>query len=150
MSEWAIYFNGLLDSFLLVVDSALFILALLVQRIIYPSFTRIEHKAFKEWHNIYTTRIGQIVAPLMGFQLFSGAYLLWLNTSDPFIWARFVLILFTWLDTFSRAVPLHQRLQMAEGADQHIALSSALIRINFPRTAVWGLILLLQLWTINA
>lgn len=150
MFDLGISFNELLDNVLLGVDSALFMLALLVQRIIYPSFVRFEHQTFKQWHSLYTTRIGQIVAPLMGLQLFSGFYLLWLHLDDVFIWARFILILITWIDTFSRAVPLHQRLQMAESTHQHIILSTALIRVNLPRTVVWGLIFLLQLCTLHA
>lgn len=127
------------------VDSSLVILAILVQRIIYPSFSKIDRASFLDWHSSYTSEIGRIVAPLMISQLALSMYSLWTsNFSLPSL-IVFVLVLYTWLDTFLRAVPLHAKLQEVNGLEAQITLSNKLVKVNLPRTFVWIAIFLVEL-----
>lgn len=119
-------------------------LALLVQRIIYPSFKDIDASAFQGWHHWYTGRIGQLVAPLMLIQLVWYSYALWSKPTYMWEGILWILVIFTWLDTFIRAVPLHNKLAtMHDGLDRQQS-QRKLVAINRPRTLAWLAILIIE------
>ena len=131
-----------MDQYRLMIDVALWMLIWLVQLIIYPSFLHTDQKPFKAWHNSYTGRITIFVAPLMFSQ--TGIYT-WQSFSrgrwDD--WAGLALVTITWLCTFVLSVPCHDRMQR-EGYSQDVI--QRLVTTNWPRTAAWNLVLLVDLW----
>lgn len=130
-----------LDLFILLVNAALFILIWMVQLVIYPSFLYYSEEKLKEWHVRYTKRITILVLPLMLGQLL--AYILLMirggNTMDLI---ELVIVLFCWLITFWKAVPLHQALETKQ---ETLTYRSELASINWYRTLAWSLILILSL-----
>jgi hypothetical protein len=132
----------------LAVDAALVVLALLVQRIIYPSFEKIFSDHFLSWHETYTSEIGRIVAPLMLAQLALSSYMLWHNSFSSLSVLIFVLVLLTWIDTFARAMPLHAQLQQIKSTKEQQTIARKLVKVNFPRTLIWIAIFALQLYSL--
>lgn len=126
------------------VDVGLVVLALLVQRIIYPSFIEVNGKQFLVWHKKYTKEIGRIVAPLMLAQLAISAFFVWETQFGRLSSVVFGLVIVTWVDTFARAMPLHAKLQQVKSLSEQIKLSQKLVQVNLPRTLIWALILGLQ------
>lgn len=130
------------------VNTALATLALLVQRIIYPAFATIETDRFHTWHGVYTQRIGQIVAPLMLLQV--GLYSFFvLQEPSAMAVIGLLLVLSTWIDTFSRAVPLHQQLSLLPAGKELTLLQQRLVKVNLPRTLLWIALVGLELLYIS-
>jgi hypothetical protein len=127
-----------------VIDASLFMLALLVQRIIYPTFDKVHLPSFGNWHQRYTKEIGRIVAPLMLLQLVISALFWWNNTTDLVAIFTLMLVVFTWIDTFARAIVIHNNLQQQIDLAELRVLTKALVRVNLPRTIAWLLVLLLN------
>jgi hypothetical protein len=130
----------------LLIDTGLFILIWIIQLVIYPSFLYYSEQDLNRWHAAYTQRISIVVMPLMLGQVFFYGYgiLLDWQTVDIFLC---VLILFNWLVTFLSAVPLHNRIQLANNSMQ---ARQKLLRINWFRTIAWTLIFLINLTTYYA
>lgn len=118
----------------LIVDSGLFVLILLVQFIIYPSFSFIEEKKFVHWHGRYTALIGMIVSPLMLTQV--AVEVVHCIEHDP-RWLRMVLIAAVWGATFSLSVPCHSRLHR-EG--KNFKVINRLVMSNWLRTLLWSML----------
>lgn len=122
------------------VDMGLCVLAWLVQLIIYPSFKNIESKQFLDWHAWYTGKITVVVAPLMFAQL--GLYSWQLRSGFDAVTVICAALAFsTWVITFQKAIPLHNKLSK-ERDESNMA---KLVKVNAWRTAVWSAIPLIQL-----
>jgi len=125
----------------LVTNTALGILILLVQQIIYPGFLFYKEAELKVWHKQYTKRIFYIIAPLMFMQLLAYSYAVVL---DP--WSinliGILLIAVNWYVTFFIAVPLHQRIDNEQDTYQ---VRLKLIRVNWLRSVAWLLVWVLSL-----
>ena len=130
------------------IDASLVVLALLVQRIIYPSFEKIFSDHFLSWHDTYTNEIGRIVAPLMLVQLALSSYMLWYYNFSLLNVLIFILVLLTWIDTFARAMPLHAQIQQIKSIDEQKNIARKLVKVNFPRTLIWIAIFALQLYSL--
>jgi hypothetical protein len=121
-------------------DFGLLILIWLVQLIIYPSFTFMTKANLIAWHPTYSSMISAVVIPLMLLQLASTFYLTYMQF-NYFLLAQCALIILLWLSTFFQAVPLHNQI------DSGIEIKKAaenLIRINWNRTIMWSLIVILN------
>jgi hypothetical protein len=123
------------------VDTALFILIWMVQLIIYPGFCYYEEENIKKWHPVYTKMITIIVLPLMVGQL--GLYSLAVfQQPDVLSISQFILVASTWGITFLFAVPLHSAI---EKVPQTVSHRKKLVQVNWPRTAIWTIILIISL-----
>lgn len=125
-----------LSKSILAIDLALFVLILLVQLIIYPSFQSIQVERFRGWHESYCKRIGCLVVPLMSLQLV-GSIVMLLGQAIALTVIKFLAVLATWLLTLLVMVPLHQQLRLGWNLQQ----IRKLVRLNWLRTFAWGLIL---------
>jgi len=123
----------------IIIDSLLFMLILLVQLIIYPTFHNISVDIFSEWHHGYMEKISFIVGPLMIIQpiivisqcLTHNSFLCYLSI---------IMILIVWAITFMYSVPCHNLLQY-NGYDKTIV--DKLILTNWYRTIPWMICLFL-------
>lgn len=123
------------------VDFGLLVLILMVQVIVYPSFTYYSKIDLVQWHQTYTPRITAIVAPLMMTQVAMHAYTLLFDFSY-FEIVQTVLIVAVWLITFIYFVPLHQKIEARQNNTTDL---KNLISYNWLRTIIWFLIVLFNL-----
>jgi hypothetical protein len=130
----------ILLQFSLPIDFALFVLILLVQLIIYPSFQVIHEEQFTSWHNSYCQLIGFIVLPLMVLQLLDSAILAF-KFFDPLTVVKLLTVLISWFLTLLVFLPLHNQLRL--GWNFH--LIHQVVRLNWLRTLSWGMALLLSM-----
>ena len=130
----------------LLFDTGLFILIWIVQLVIYPSFLHYSEENMKRWHSVYTSRISLVVMPLMLGQVVVYAYSLISGFKISALLIS-VLILFNWMVTFLKAVPLHNSIEKEEST---LEARQALVKINWLRTIAWTLILLISLSTFYA
>ena len=127
--------------FLKIVDFGLVVLTWMVQLIVYPSFLYYAKADLLRWHPKYTTAITLVVMPLMFGQLFGYGFAI----VRAFSWLRLaglVLVLATWLVTFTHAVPLHNAIAQGNGSPEVI---HRLINAHWVRTALWTAIFVLGL-----
>ena len=116
-----------------------------VQRVHYPLFDHVDAGRFVAFEQAHARRITWIVAPAMGLELITGAWLPWavgpgIERSVLLVGAG--LIAFLWISTAFIQVPCHARL--AHGYDA--AAHRRLVRTNSLRTAAWSLRALLVSW----
>ncbi len=124
----------------ILVDFGLVVLIWLVQLCIYPAFTYFEEKNLQKWHATYTWRITLVVLPLMFTQLLVSIYQLFIDV-DSFTLSYFLLVLLTWILTFTIYVPLHKKIDTQKNK---ILTSSKLVSLNWLRVFLWMLIFLLN------
>jgi len=120
----------------LLVDFGLVVLILLVQLVIYPSFTHMSAADLKKWHPSYTKRITVVVLPLMVAQLI----LVIVQTINAFTYLNLVSLLIVvalWALTFMQAVPLHAQI---EDSDDPLAAAHKLVTANRIRLFLWILL----------
>ena len=104
----------------------------LVQILVYPNFRLHQHPdTFIDFHRFHTTRITWIVAPAMGVELLSGA---WLFGAQPCAtyFLNFISICILWVLTALVNVPIHRHLEKNPKAVKNVLVWS-----NWPRTIVW-------------
>ena len=124
----------------LIIDSGLFVLIVIVQIIIYPSFIYYERENLLKWHKIYTKKIALIVLPLMLSQLTISliqVYLLATITSITYV----LLVLFLWIVTLLKFAPMHT--EISKGNFNRKFLNK-LIYLNWMRTTAWFILLILS------
>lgn len=124
----------------MVFDTGCFILIWLVQLVIYPSFRYYHPPNLSAWHFRYTKKITLVVLPLMLGQLILG--ILQAATSEFTYLLKLVLILSTWLLTFTVFVPLHNKIDQTDKSKE---VTIALVNKNWMRTALWSLIFILSI-----
>jgi hypothetical protein len=125
----------------LLVDTSLFILIWMVQLLIYPSFLYFKEIDIKKWHKRYTGRIIIIVLPLMLGQLLHYSRSVFLDFSTYNV-AMLAAVLGTWGITFFVSVPLHQDLDHLKDS---LASRLKLVKTNWIRTALWTVILIINI-----
>lgn len=111
-------------------------LILTIQFVHYPLFARVGVNGYAAYQREHVTRITWLVAPLMGAELGTGA---WLALRPPptvpaaSAWLGLALLLLIWLSTALVQSPLHGRL--AAGFDP--ARHARLVATNGWRTGAW-------------
>jgi hypothetical protein len=130
----------LLELATVIVDFGLVVLTWIVQLVIYPSFRYYAVKDLKSWHPKYTRRITIVVFPLMIFQLMLHSYFAF-ESPTILVIITALLVVFNWLITFIFAVPLHGKIDT--GQDPTILIDQ-LIYVNWVRTGLWNLIMVLS------
>lgn len=126
----------------LLIDACMLVLILLVQLIIYPSFTYCETKHLVRWHSKYSARLATIVIPLMLGQLLISGFQLFKNINkDSLIYAGMVGVL--WAITFIIFVPIHKLIASGKSKPEDLA---ALVKKNWIRTMLWILLFLYTLF----
>lgn len=119
--------------FRVVVDFGLVVLILLVQLIIYPSFTQMSPANLKAWHPVYTKRITFVVLPLM----LSQALTVILQVLKAFTYLHLtslLLVIALWLLTFLQAVPLHTKI---DHSNDPLRAANKLVKTNRIRGFLW-------------
>ncbi len=126
----------------LLLDTSLFILIWMIQLVVYPSFLYFSEKDIKKWHIGYTSRITIIVLPLMLGQLLLYSRSVFVDLSICNV-AMLATVLSTWGITFFVSVPLHQDL---DNLKDSLASRMKLVKTNWIRTALWTLILIINIF----
>ena len=104
-----------------------------VQVVHYPLFAEVGADTWFIYHADHERRTGWVVAPLMVVELGSAAGIVIIGGHGALAVAGLVLAASTWVLTFTLAVPLHRRLNVARES----ATLRRLVNINWLRTAVW-------------
>jgi hypothetical protein len=112
----------------------------LVQILVYPNFRLIPHSEFQSFHHFHTNRITWVVAPVMGVEMISGAWLCFTQTTAVYV-CNFTSILILWILTAGVSVPCHNHLSRNPEASK-----AKLIGSNWPRTGLWSLRSIFWLW----
>ena len=117
----------------LIIDSGLFVLIVIVQIIVYPSFIYYERDNLLKWHKVYTKKIALIVIPLMLSQLIISliqVYLLATITSIAYV----LLVFFLWIVTLFKFAPMHAEISKGNYDSKFL---NKLIYLNWMRTIAW-------------
>lgn len=125
----------------IIVNTGLCVLIWTVQLVVYPGLCYYNATDIKRWHRVYTNRITLIVLPLMLSQLALYVISSYLSPSYVSI-GLLLLILLNWGVTFLLAVPLHNVIGSAAPCKQE---RQQLVKINWIRTVIWTLILIISL-----
>jgi len=134
--------DNYLDILKLISDTGLLILIWLVQLIIYPSFRHTTIEKLIIWHPIYTTRITTVVLPLMLSQIILSGLLVFNNEWRSYYFLDFILVLATWILTFTVFVPLHQKIDNPHTSNKFL-FAKKLVQYNWIRTLLWTIISIL-------
>lgn len=113
------------------VDAGLFVLAWMIQTIVYPTFLYLDRAKFKAWHRVYTRSITRIVFPLMSSQLAIAGYAAW--KLGGWFWLHGAFVILIWLLTVVVFMPKHSSIQ----AEPTQGKMERLIRWNWVRTVLW-------------
>ena len=105
-----------------------------IQLLHYPSFHFINEKKYIEFQHFHMQRISFIVIPVMLIELASALLLSYFFRSSLTI-ILLALLLGIWGITFIFFTNMHQKL--TNGYDPSIV--DKLVKINWPRTALWSL-----------
>ena len=111
-----------------------------IQLLHYPSFHFINEKKYIEFQHFHMQRISFIVVPVMLIELASALLLSYFFRSSLTI-ILLALLLGIWGITFIFFTNMHQKL--TNGYDPSIV--DKLVKINWPRTALWSLRLIILL-----
>jgi len=130
------------ELFKLCTDVGLLVLIWMVQLVIYPGFCHFGKDGLEKWHKTYMRHITFIVLPLMLTQLILSGYLLYVSDFGVLRIADFLLVGSMWLSSVFIYKPLHERLIREP---ENTGLCHRLEKTNWWRTAVWTLILLLNI-----
>ncbi len=104
----------------------------LVQALVYPNFQLLHQTdVFAEFHRFHTKRITWVVAPVMGIEFISGAWLCLFYFDATFI-CNLISILLVWGLTCGVSVPVHNRLEKNPNFEKR-----SLVVSNWPRTILW-------------
>jgi hypothetical protein len=93
------------------------------------------------WHPKYTAMISLVVMPLMLIQLSATFYLTYTDFNYILL-AQSILVILLWASTFFQAVPLHNQIDAHEQIE---AAAKSLVQVNWKRTFMWSVIVLLNL-----
>jgi len=124
----------------LLIDCCLFMLAWLVQVIIYPSFQYTDTQKLHFWHNRYQRLISYFVLPLMLGELIISFYYTYYFYHLAHL-THSVLVITIWLSTFLQAVPVHQNIGNQINTTDNI---HKLVKVNTLRTLLWTVLLVLS------
>ena len=124
----------------LIIDSCLFVLIVIVQIIVYPSFIYYERDNLLKWHKIYTKKIAVVVVPLMLSQLIVSliqVYLVATITSITYV----LLVFFLWIITLLKFAPMHTEISKGNFNSEFL---NKLRYLNWMRTIAWLILLVLS------
>ena len=118
------------------IDFGLVVLIWMVQLVVYPSFKYYSTNDLLKWHRTYTASMTVVVLPLMLSQLLLHGWRLYhkLSVNHTIL---MVLVLSTWLLTFTIFVPFHNKIAANL---EHPRTLSKLVTYNWSRTVIWSLI----------
>jgi hypothetical protein len=117
------------------------VLIWMVQLLIYPGFKYFEHEQLIIWHAKYTRNMTFIVMPLMLIQLLLHSYTTYMGFNLIQL-LTLVLVILSWILTFTIFVPLHQKISNNRFEKQDLL---HLDSFNWWRTTIWSVIFVLAL-----
>ena len=112
-----------------------------IQLLHYPTFHFIKESDYVEFQHFHMQRISFIVVPVMIIELLSGFMLVYYIRSNLLIFCLIILLVI-WLITFVFFTKLHQSL--LGGYDKIIV--DKLVQINWSRTVLWSLRLIILIY----
>jgi len=119
-----------------------------VQAVHYPLLHRVGGAAFTRYETGHSRRTSPVVAPVMFFELGSGAWLALVPPAlaDPLLMlVNAALLLVVWGSTIALQKPLHRNLVQGFSADS----VDRLVSTNWIRTVAWSLRALLLLFVLQ-
>lgn len=120
----------------MIADFGLVVLIWMVQLVVYPGFSFYTNADLLKWHKYYTPKITIVVAPMMFIQMGLALYISLFEFSIANL-IYGLLVISTWLTTFTYFVPLHQKIEK----NQDIKISAnKLTTGNWVRTFQWTFI----------
>jgi hypothetical protein len=125
----------------LIIDFGMLVLIWMVQLLIYPGFKYFEHEQLIIWHAKYTRNMTFIVMPLMLIQLLLHSYTTYMGFNLIQL-LTLVLVILSWILTFTIFVPLHQKISNNRFEKQDLL---HLDSFNWWRTTIWSVIFVLAL-----
>lgn len=123
-----------IELWLIIANTAFFILIWLVQVIIYPGLLHYSEGELARWHPVYTRRVSFITAPLIFSQLLLYTVSL-VNQPVLLTIIGFILVIIATLITFLVAMPIHYKIDQRK---ETIPLRQKLVKINWYRTIAWS------------
>ena len=112
----------------------------IIQLVHYPSFHFIELNQYTTFQRFHMSRISYVVIPAMLTELFTLILIIIsMDQVEPIILASALLLIVIWLMTAVFFSGMHQKLTL--GYDQ--AIVEKLVKLNWGRTLLWTLRLLL-------
>ena len=135
--------------FLAHVGTTLYLVGLIwiVQNLVYPAMGYVGENGYAAYHNLHTSRITPVVAPVMIVELLTAIYFVYapLDGVDyRYFWCGLALVLIIWASTFFVQVPLHEKLAQGFNAE----VQQRLVWTNWIRTTAWTLRGALILWMV--
>ena len=112
-----------------------------IQLLHYPTFHFIKESDYVEFQHFHMQRISFIVVPVMILELLSAFILVYYIPSN-LLTLCLIILLVIWLITFVFFTKLHQSL--LDGYDKKIV--DKLVRINWSRTVLWSLRLIILIY----
>ena len=133
--------------FLLHTGATLYLVGVIwiVQILHYPLLAGVGVDSYTAYHNLHTSRITPVVAPVMIVELLTAIYFAFAmfdKIDRSYFLFGLILVLIIWASTFFVQVPLHEKLSKGFDADMH----QRLVWTNWIRTAAWTLRGTLVLW----
>jgi hypothetical protein len=125
----------------LIIDFGMLVLIWMVQLLIYPGFKYFEREQLIIWHAKYTRNMTFIVMPLMLIQLLLHSYTTYMGFNLIQL-LTLVLVILSWILTFTIFVPLHQKISNNRFEKQDLL---HLDSFNWWRTTIWSVIFVLAL-----
>ena len=104
-----------------------------IQLVHYPLFAQVGRDTFTAYHQLHTTQITWVVAPLMLTELVTAAWLVMTGSRDAWLLVSLLPLVVNWLSTWRVQIPLHNKL--AAGFDAHT--HDRLVSTNWWRTVAW-------------
>lgn len=105
-----------------------------IQLVHYPLFAQVGREAFVGYHRRHTRQITWVVAPLMGMEIGTAGWLVWMGMREPWFLFALVPLGFNWVSTALVQIPLHNRLAEGFDSDAH----RRLVATNWWRTLAWS------------
>lgn len=112
-----------------------------IQLLHYPTFHFIKESDYVKFQHFHMQRISFIVVPVMILELLSAFILVYYIPSN-LLTLCLIILLVIWLITFVFFTKLHQSL--LDGYDKKIV--DKLVRINWSRTVLWSLRLIILIY----
>lgn len=130
-----------METISLIIDFGMLVLIWMVQLLIYPGFKYFEREQLIIWHTKYSRNMTFIVMPLMLSQLLLHSYTTYMGFSLIQL-LILVLVILSWILTFTIFVPLHQKIGNNRFEKQDLF---HLDSFNWWRTIIWSAIFVLAL-----
>lgn len=117
-----------------------------IQLVHYPGFLKVGQQGFTDYQAFHMRSITVIVGPVMVLELLAATWLVVQEGVNPVHWgiiSSLIIVIALWAITFFVATPLHYNLY---NNGYNPVLIRKLVNMNWPRTILWTLRVILLSW----